>query len=66
MKRGVRKSDTYELRRYFRIPEVAKRWGVSESSIRRMIERGDLAVTRFGNSVRISLDEIRKQEATSE
>lgn len=66
MKRGVRKSGVQELRKFFRIPEVAERWNVSESTIRRMIDRDELAVTRFGNSVRIAIEEIKKHEATNE
>jgi len=62
MKRGIKKSGVCGLQKFFKVSEVSTRWGVSESTIRRMIERGELAITRFGNLVRISIEEIRKHE----
>lgn len=62
MQRGIKKVDV-QIRKFFSISEVAKRWGVSESTIRRMIDRGEIVTIRIGNSVRISIDEITKHES---
>jgi excisionase family DNA binding protein len=59
MERGIRK----DTQKFFRIAEVAKRWRVSESTIRRMVANKKLNVTWFGGSVRISIDEIRRHES---
>lgn len=63
MKRGIRK-DTKE-RKFYRIAEVAERWGVSNSTVRRMIASDKLKATWFGGSLRISIEEIQRHEALS-
>ena len=37
------------------IPEAAKRLGISEKSVRRLIDKGELPVKRFGNRVKIDI-----------
>ena len=37
-----------------KIPEVARRLDVSEKTVRRWIDRGELPVHRLGSSIRIS------------
>jgi len=62
MKRGIRKPEPDRTQKFFRIKEVAERWSMSEATIRRMIDRGELVATRFGTSVRISIEELRRHE----
>jgi excisionase family DNA binding protein len=38
--------------------DVARQLGVSEKSVRRWIERGELKVHRFGRSIRIAQDDL--------
>lgn len=45
-------------RRYFRVDEVARYFGVSDRTIYRRIDMGDLKVVRVGVCVRIPLEEI--------
>jgi len=45
-------------RRYFRVDEVARYFGVSDRTIYRRIDMGDLRVVRVGVCVRIPLEEI--------
>lgn len=58
MKRGIRKVE----QSYYCIAEIAKRWRVSESTIRRMIKNNIIKVTWFGGSIRISIEEIHRHE----
>ncbi len=39
-----------EQGKFLRVPEVAKRLGVNENSVRRMIQRGDISATRGAGS----------------
>ena len=50
-------------RRYFRVDEVARYFGVSDRTIYRLIDMGDLKVVRLGVCIRISAEEIREFEA---
>lgn len=45
-------------RRYFRVDEVARYFAVSDRTIYRRIDMGDLKVVRVGVCVRIPLEEI--------
>jgi excisionase family DNA binding protein len=42
------------LARFLTIKDVAERLGLSTKTVRRLIERGELRVHRFGRSIRIS------------
>lgn len=64
MKRGIRKTGVQQ--KFFTITNIAERWQLSLSTIRRMIDRGELKTTRFGNSVRISLEEVQRHETDSQ
>ena len=46
--------------RLFRIPEVAERLGIHKQTAWQMIWRGDLPVVRFGRSVRVSADDLKR------
>lgn len=45
-------------RRYFRVDEVARYFAVSDRTIYRRIDMGELRVVRLGVCVRIPLEEI--------
>jgi excisionase family DNA binding protein len=57
-------SPTFSLasRRYFRVDEVARYFAVSDRTIYRLIDMGDLKVIRLRDCIRISVDEIRSLE----
>jgi excisionase family DNA binding protein len=42
---------------HFKINELARRWSVSHTFIRRAIWNGQLKATRFGRAIRISIRE---------
>jgi excisionase family DNA binding protein len=46
------------------VAQLAMRWGISERQVHRYIASGQLVVTRFGRSVRISAGEVAKFEAS--
>ena len=50
-------------RRYFRVDEVAHYFAVSDRTIYRLIDMGDLRVVRLRDCIRISAEEIREFEA---
>lgn len=50
-------------RRYFRVDEVARYFAVSDRTIYRRIDMGELRVVRLGVCVRIPLEEILAFEA---
>ena len=50
-------------RRYFRVDEVARYFAVSDRTIYRRIDMGDLKAVRLGVCVRIPLEEILAFEA---
>ncbi len=43
---------------FLTIPEVAARWGVSQPTIRRMVEDGTLACLRARRTVRVSASSV--------
>jgi len=50
-------------RRYFRVDEVARYFAVSDRTIYRRIDMGELKVVRLGVCVRIPLEEVLAFEA---
>lgn len=49
---------------YFTIDELADRWKLSQSTVRRKIKTGELVTVRIGRAVRIERTEIERIEAT--
>ncbi len=49
---------------YFTISELADRWKLSQSTVRRKIKAGELATVRIGRAVRIDRSEIERVEAS--
>lgn len=49
---------------YFTIDELAERWKLSQSTVRRKIKAGELATVRIGRAVRIERTEVERIEAT--
>jgi excisionase family DNA binding protein len=49
-------------RRYYRVDEVARYFHVSDRTIYRIIDMGDLKVVRLRDCIRISAEEIREFE----
>ena len=45
------------------VPELAARWSVTDRTLRRMVDKGDLPVTRIGRSVRYRLSDVLEYEA---
>ena len=48
---------------YFTIPELAQRWKLSESTVRRKIRTGELKPIYIGRAVRIERSEAERLEA---
>ncbi|MEQ8849887.1 helix-turn-helix domain-containing protein [Botrimarina sp.] len=51
---------TQELPAHKTLPEVAKRYGVSEKTVRGWHQSGKLKVVRFGRSIRVPDAEIER------
>jgi len=49
-------------KQYYRVDEVARYFSVSESTIYRLIDMGDLKVVRLRDCIRISAEDIREFE----
>lgn len=49
-------------KRYYRVDEVARYFSVSDRTIYRLIETGDIKVIRLRNCLRISVDEFQELE----
>jgi excisionase family DNA binding protein len=49
-------------RAYFTVEQLAKRWQVSQRTIRRMIERGGLRAVRIGAQLRVADDVLQRFE----
>jgi excisionase family DNA binding protein len=43
---------------FFTIAELANRWRCSEKKVRRMVDRGELVVHRFGRLLRVSARDL--------
>ncbi len=53
---------TDQRRKYYSVSEVKDYLGLSRSKVYQLIERGELAASRFGGSLRISRDEVLRFE----
>lgn len=52
-------------KKYLTIQSLAKRWGVSESTVKRMIDEGQLKGLRIRKSYKITLDSVLEYESRS-
>jgi excisionase family DNA binding protein len=52
------------LKHYFRIDEVAVYFAISARTVYRLLDEGDLQVTRIRGCIRVSANEIRRFEET--
>jgi len=52
------------LKRYYRLDEVAVYFAISARTVYRLLDEGDLQVTRIRGCVRVSAEEIRRFEET--
>jgi excisionase family DNA binding protein len=50
------------LKRYYRLDEVAVYFAISARTVYRLLDEGDLHVTRIRGCVRVSAEEIRRFE----
>lgn len=50
------------MKRFYRIGEVAEFFTVSERSIYRLLDEGELKATKIRNCLRVSIDEIKRYE----
>lgn len=48
---------------FYTAADLARRWGMSERHVRRLIDAGDLIAHRFGRAVRVSLANVLIYEA---
>ena len=51
------------LKRYYRLNEVAAYFDISERTVYRLLDMGDLQATRIRGCRRVSLDEMKRFEA---
>lgn len=49
-------------KRYFRVDEVARYFSVSDRTIYRLIDTGDIKAIRIRDCIRVSMEEIRELE----
>jgi excisionase family DNA binding protein len=52
------------LKRYFRVDEVAVYFAISARTVYRLLDEGDLQVTRIRGCVRVSAEEIKRFEGS--
>jgi len=50
------------LKHYYRLDEVAVYFGISERTVYRLLDEGDLQPTRIRRCLRVSVEEIRRYE----
>jgi excisionase family DNA binding protein len=50
------------LDRTIAIAHLARRWGTSPKSVRRLLRQGTLGFEQIGGSLRVPLDEVRRLE----
>lgn len=50
------------LKHYYRLDEVAVYFGISERTVYRLLDEGDLQATRIRRCLRVSAEEIRRFE----
>jgi excisionase family DNA binding protein len=51
---------------FYTVEELAKRWLVSQRTIRRLIENGDLRAIRVGTQLRVSAQVVARYEERHE
>lgn len=49
--------------RYYSLQELAARWNISDSTLRRWMREGELAVFRMGVKIRVAEAEVARMEA---
>ena len=54
------------LKRYYRMEEVAAYFDISERTVYRLLDEGDLQATRIRKCLRVSAEEIRRYAASLE
>lgn len=54
------------LKRYYRLNEVAAYFDISERTVYRLLDEGDLQATRIRKCLRVSAEEIRRYAASLE
>jgi len=54
------------LKRYYRLHEVAAYFDISERTIYRLLDEGDLRASRIRKCLRVSAEEIRRYAAALE
>jgi len=54
------------LKRYYRLNEVAAYFDISERTVYRLLDDGDLQATRIRKCLRVSAEEIRRFAASLE
>jgi excisionase family DNA binding protein len=55
-------TDRSGLRPFLTVEQLADRWQVSERTVRRMIERGELRALRVGPQLRVPLEVLDRYE----
>ena len=54
------------LKRYYRLNEVAAYFDISERTVYRLLDEGDLQTTRIRQCLRVSAEEIQRYAASLE
>jgi len=64
---GKKESETASPagRKFTSVQAVARRWNVSESTVRRLIDEGELSGVRIRKSYKIKLDSVLDYESRS-
>ncbi len=52
--------------KFLSVRQVAKRWGASESTVRRLIEEGELNGIRLRHACKLSIDSVKAYEKRAE
>ena len=47
---------------YLNLKELAHRWKVSDSTLRRWMREGRMTVVKIGTGIRVSMNEVRRME----
>lgn len=61
MSDSVSKSTQF-LKRYYRVDEVARYFSVSDRTIYRLVDKGEIRAIRLSDCIRIPVEEIRSLE----
>ncbi len=62
---GVNRSHTALGRMFMSVQAVAKRWNVSEATVRRLIDEGELSGIKVRKSYKIKLESVNDYESRS-